>query len=113
MDEKIESGAGPALAAHSKDGSTAGPSPASSKTGSAAGDDANSASSNLSGQARDAAGRAAASASEAVGGASQRLSGQGGRATDQLAQFVREQPVTALVTTGVVCLALGVLLGRR
>ena len=50
MDEKIESGAGPALAAHNKDGSTAGPRPASSKTGSAAGDDANSASSNLSGQ---------------------------------------------------------------
>ena len=116
MDEKIESGAGPALAAHSKDGSTAGPGPAPSKTGSAAGDGANSASetlSHLSGQARDAAGRAAASASEAVGGASPRLSEHGGRSTDQVAQFVREQPVTALVTTGVVCLALGVLLGRR
>jgi ElaB/YqjD/DUF883 family membrane-anchored ribosome-binding protein len=116
MEDKIEGGSGPALAAHSKDGSGKGPTPASSKTDSDPGVAANSASETLnwaSGQARHGAGQAAASASAATARTGQRLSDQGARVADQVAQFVREQPLMALVTTGAVCLLVGVLLGRR
>jgi ElaB/YqjD/DUF883 family membrane-anchored ribosome-binding protein len=41
------------------------------------------------------------------------VSERGDQAADRLGQFVREQPVLALMLTGVVCLTLGVLLGRR
>jgi ElaB/YqjD/DUF883 family membrane-anchored ribosome-binding protein len=137
MDEnQVKGGAGPALAAHSKDGAAPGITPASSAAGSAphskdtpaagptttssaaGSEDASSGSvsetmSRISGQAREAAGRVASSVSEAAGNARQSLSGQGGRAAEQAAEFVRAQPVIALVSVGVVGLALGVLLGRR
>lgn len=109
MEEKIETGAGPALAAHSKDGSAIGQTSASSMTSNRAGVGENSATetvSRLSEQARDATGRATASASEAIIGASQ-------RASDQVTDFVREQPGLALVATGAVCFVLGLLIGRR
>jgi len=120
MDEKMAGAAGSALAAHSKDASAPGrPTQASSATGNdgrrAGGGDGSVSEtvSKVSEQARDAAGRMASSVSEAASAASQRLSEQGGRAADQLAEFVREQPILALVATGAVCLLLGVLLGRR
>jgi ElaB/YqjD/DUF883 family membrane-anchored ribosome-binding protein len=118
-DNPVDGGAGPALAAHSKDASAAGPSPASSATGGDGGTSGGMAAgisekvSRLSQSANEAAGRAASWASASAGNARQTLSGQGGRAADQAAAFVREQPLVAIAATGLVCLALGVLLGRR
>jgi ElaB/YqjD/DUF883 family membrane-anchored ribosome-binding protein len=65
------------------------------------------------GRARDAAGQMGSSVSAAARSASQRLAGQGGRAVDQTGAFVRAQPVLAIAITGLVCLLVGVLLGRR
>ena len=120
MDEKqIEGGAGPALAAHSKDGSAPGPTSASSATGNtneksdSATPDVSDTVNRLSGQARDAASRVASSVADAADSAGKRLSEQSGRAAEQTAEFVREQPVIALVVTGTVCLLLGLLLGQR
>ena len=115
MDEKTPGSAGPALAAHSKDASTPGPTQASSATGNqdwpAAGGVSETVN-RVSGQAREAAERLATSASEAASTATRQLSEQGGRAADQVAEFVREQPLTALLATGAVCFALGVLVAR-
>jgi ElaB/YqjD/DUF883 family membrane-anchored ribosome-binding protein len=119
MSENVKGGAGPAVAAHSKDASATGSTPASSATGAAnrgAVDSAPGTSEavrELSQQARDAAGRAASSVSDAADSASQLLSGQGARVAHQAASFVREQPLVALVSTGAICLVLGILLGRR
>jgi len=116
MDEnQTVGGSGPALAAHSKDASAPGPTPASSATGS---DAAPSSSvretvSGLTGQAREAAGRLGSSVSDAAGRARQSLSEQGNRAADQGSALVREQPFIALALTGAVCLVIGILLGRR
>ena len=57
--------------------------------------------------------RAASTVSDAAGSAGQRLSGQSSRAADQAADFVREQPIVALLATGAICLVLGLLLARR
>jgi ElaB/YqjD/DUF883 family membrane-anchored ribosome-binding protein len=115
MDEnRNDGGAGPALAAHSKDAAAPGPNPASNKTGSSEPSGGVSETvSRLSEQAREAAGRLGSSVSEAAGSARQTLSEQGGRAVNQAGVFVREQPLMALAVTGVVCLAMGILLGRR
>jgi ElaB/YqjD/DUF883 family membrane-anchored ribosome-binding protein len=99
-----EGGAGPSLAAHSKDGSIRGQTPASEATGQPA---------TPSNMARDAVSNAAASANRVLGQAGDMVSARGGQAADRLDQFVREQPVLALVVTGIVCLTLGVFLGRR
>jgi ElaB/YqjD/DUF883 family membrane-anchored ribosome-binding protein len=118
-DKPIDGGAGPALAAHSKDAAAPGAMPASSATGNERTSSAGAAPgisekvSRLSEQASEAAGRATSWASASAGNARQALSGQGGRAADQAADFVREQPLVAIAVTGLVCLALGVLLGRR
>jgi len=104
-----EGGAGPALAAHSKDGSVPGQTPASE----AIGQPASSFASDMSQHARDAVSNAASSAYSAAGRARDMVSERGGQAADQLGQFVREQPVLALTATAVLCLTLGVLLGRR
>lgn len=118
MDEKIAGGAGPALAAHSKDASTTGPTTASGATASAgSGADVSAGGvadtvSRLSGQAREAVGSMASSVSDVAGAATERLSEQGGRAAGEIADFVREQPIVALVVTGALCFVLGVLLGR-
>jgi ElaB/YqjD/DUF883 family membrane-anchored ribosome-binding protein len=102
-----EGGAGPALAAHSKDGSVPGPTPASEATDKAAPASA------MAHQAYDAVSNAASSAYSIAGRARDTVSDKGGRAADQLGQFVREQPVLALLMTGALCFALGLLLGRR
>ena len=104
-----EGGAGPALAAHSKDGSVPGQTPASE----AIGRPASSSASNMAQQARDAVSNAAASANGVLGQARDMVSERGGQAADQLGQFVRAQPVLALMVTGLLCLTLGVFLGRR
>jgi ElaB/YqjD/DUF883 family membrane-anchored ribosome-binding protein len=115
MDEnQTPGGAGPALAAHSKDGSVPGPTRASGATGDN-GDRAGVADtvSRLSGQAREAAGRASSSISGAAGSARQTISDQGGQAVDQVSTFVRDQPLAALAITGMIGLALGVMLARH
>jgi ElaB/YqjD/DUF883 family membrane-anchored ribosome-binding protein len=104
-----EGGAGPALAAHSKDGSVPGQTPASE----AIGRPASSSASNMAPQARDAVSNAASAAYSSAAQARDMVSERGGRAADQVGQFVREQPVLALMMTGVLGLTLGLLLGRR
>jgi ElaB/YqjD/DUF883 family membrane-anchored ribosome-binding protein len=99
-----EGGAGPSLAAHSKDGSIRGQTPASEATGQPA---------TPSNVASDAVSKAAASANGVLGQARDVITERGGQAADRLDQFVREQPVLALVVTGILCLTLGVFLGRR
>ena len=113
--EQTEGGAGPAIAAHSKDGSAPGATPASSTREShpERSSSASDTSSGVAGQAREAAGRLGASVTDAAATASQSLADRGGRAADQTATFVREQPVVALAVTAAVCLAIGILLGRR
>ena len=110
----VRGGAGPALAAHSKDGSAAGQTPASSATGNngdthGLSDDLN----RLSEKARAGAERVTASVREAAGHAGETLSRQGGRAVDEATHFVRDQPLVAVAVTGAICFALGVLLARR
>lgn len=119
-DNPIDGGAGPALAAHSKDASATGSAAASAAQGNNDGASTAGAApgvtekvSRLSEQASEAAGRAASWASTSAGNARQALSGQGSRVADQATEFVREQPMVAIAVTGLVCLALGVLLGRR
>lgn len=63
--------------------------------------------------ASDAAGRVATSVSGAAVNARRAVSGQAGRASDQVVEFVREQPFIALALTGLACFTLGILLGRR
>ena len=119
-------GAGPALATHSKDAATSGQTPAASTSGKtegfATGDAGSSATasaqvsdmaSKFAGQAREAAGHAKESVSQMADTARQQIAKRGGSAADQVMNFVREQPVAAVLTAGAVCLALGVLLGRR
>jgi ElaB/YqjD/DUF883 family membrane-anchored ribosome-binding protein len=64
-------------------------------------------------QARDAASNAASAAYSSAAQAQDVISKRGGQAADQVSQFVREQPVLALMMTGVFCVTLGLLLGRR
>jgi ElaB/YqjD/DUF883 family membrane-anchored ribosome-binding protein len=116
MDEKqLPGSAGPALAAHSKDGSAPGPTRASTATGEDGGGTSADTDtvSKISGQAREAAGRAASSISETVSSVRQNISGQGGQSVDQISAFVRDQPIAALAITGVLGLLMGVLLSRR
>ena len=101
MDEdELIGSAKPALAAHSKDASTAGQTPMSGATGDA--------------KAQPNTGdKAQTSVKDMVGSVRTNLSDQGGRAADQAMEFVRAQPLIALSVTGAVCFAFGVLLGRR
>jgi len=104
-----EGGAGPALAAHSKDGSVRGQTATSEATGQSATPSASS----MAQQARDAVSNAASAAYSSAAQAQDVISKRGNQAADQVSQFVREQPVLALMMTGVLCLTLGLLLGRR
>jgi ElaB/YqjD/DUF883 family membrane-anchored ribosome-binding protein len=114
MNEQIEGGAGPAVASHSKDASVEGPTPASSITGkSAPASGPSETVSGLAGQVRGAVGEAASSVSEATGAAREAVSRQTARAADQATEFVREQPLIALIATGAICFMLGMLLSRR
>ena len=107
-DEKVEGGAGPALAAHSKDAATLGSGPAPSN---AANDEAHQSSpaasktdtvTQISGQTREAA-------SKAIDNAPQVLD----NASEQVSAFVRNRPIAALMGAGIAGLALGMLLSRR
>ena len=115
MDEtETSSGAGPAIAAHSKDGSAPGLTPASSATGNKGDVGGMSESANgRSDNTRENAERMKASIHDVAGNSREAFLGQGGHAADQAAEFVREQPLVALAVAGAVCLVLGWLLGRR
>ncbi len=83
-------GAAPALAAHSKDAATPGPTAASGTKG-----------------------RNAPGDSSSRGKANANLSASACRAMDQATTFVSEQPIVAIAVAGVVGIALGVLFARR
>jgi len=100
-ENQLRGGAGPALAAHSKDASAPGRTPASEATG------------EDRGQAEPAGGTSAASISGAAKRTTEYVSEQSSYLTAQGTSFVREQPLLALALTGAVCLVLGFLLGRR
>ncbi len=103
----VSGGARAALAAHSKDASAHGQTPASGVMGD------HGHASGGPGTVREGAGHVGEAVREAVGNAREALSGQGGRALDQTAEFIRGQPLAAMAITGAVCLALGMLLSRR
>ena len=109
----ISGGAGAALAAHSKDASAHGQTPASGMMGDHGHASGPGGGSGSPGTVQEGAGHRGTSAGEAVGNAREALAGQGARAMDQAADFVRGQPLAAMAITGAVCLALGVLLSRR
>jgi len=114
MSEKIEGGSASALASHSKDASVDGPPPASSRTGEPAQVSSHPEGvGGFAGQVREAVGQAAASVSDAAGAASKTVSQQSARAADEAMDFVREQPLVALMVTGAVCFILGMLIPRR
>ena len=108
-------GAGPALAAHSKDGSAPGPTAASSTVGTNQQSQGNGSenSSGILGQAPEAVQRFGSAVSETASAAASNLSGQSARLGEMTSTFVREQPFVAAAVTGAVCLAIGVMLGRR
>ncbi len=102
MDEdELIGSAKPALAAHSKDASTAGQTPMSSKTGDA------------KPMPETGGDKAQTSVRDMAENVRTTLSDHGGRAADQAMEFVRAQPLIALSVTGAICFAFGVLLGRR
>jgi ElaB/YqjD/DUF883 family membrane-anchored ribosome-binding protein len=121
QENQVPGGAGPALAAHSKDASapgspqarhTAPQSGSGSESGGWSGGAAETAR-GLADRAREAASQAAGAASRMTQNLSQNLSGTGARAQDAVAAFIQEKPVTALAVTAVVCVVLGALIGRR
>ncbi len=119
MDDKpIDGGARPALAAHSKDASAPGETPASSATAANANAQSSTTSgisdtvSQLAGQARSAADRVASSVSTIAGQARDQLSDRG-VTTDHAAELVRDRPLMALLAAGGIGLLLGMLIARR
>lgn len=107
-------GAGAALAAHSKDGSATGSTPAPSATGKTwEQTDMSDRVSRLAEQAQDGVERTAKVMRNAAGDAADILVKQGDRAVDGATHFVRDQPVLAMLATGLVGLVLGTLLARR
>jgi ElaB/YqjD/DUF883 family membrane-anchored ribosome-binding protein len=113
--EQPKGGASPAITAHSKDGSTAGLTTPSSAMEGGTGTSGSTSDviTGVSTQAREAVKQIGASAADAAGTARKALSEGGGRAVEQTSALVREQPFAALMVTGALCLALGILLGRR
>lgn len=113
--EQPKGGASPAIAAHSKDGTTSGATTASStmEGGKGASGSTSDVIPGVTAQTREAAGQIGASVADAAATARKALSEGGGRAVGQTSALVREQPFIALVVTGALCLALGILLGRR
>src|SRR6476659_4951161 len=98
-----EGGAGPALAAHSKDGSARGQ--ASETTGTPA-------SNETAGQANGTTNNTTSSAYRTARESASVVSERAGQGIEQATQFVRDQPAFTLVLTGFLCLMLGILLGR-
>ena len=112
-ENQVEGGAGPALAAHSKDASAAGHTPASQATADATSPREAAGAHTLSGQAREAACRVASTASDAASRVRDSVSGQAGQAVNQAGEFVRSQPLLTMAGFGLVCLLVGVLIGRQ
>jgi ElaB/YqjD/DUF883 family membrane-anchored ribosome-binding protein len=112
-ENQVERGAGPALAAHSKDASLAGNTPASQATADEKSPREADGASTLSGQAREAAGRVASTVSDAASRARDTVSEQAEQAATQAGEFVRSQPLLAMAGFGLVCLLVGVLIGRQ
>jgi ElaB/YqjD/DUF883 family membrane-anchored ribosome-binding protein len=119
-------GAGPAIAAHSKDGSAPRHDPGTTGDKRDLGGFSENLS-ELSDKASEGVERVKASVREATGNAREALSGgaraasrsarealaEGGRAADQAVEVVRDQPLIAMAMTGAICLLFGILLGRR
>jgi ElaB/YqjD/DUF883 family membrane-anchored ribosome-binding protein len=113
-EDETRGGAGAALAAHSKDGSATGSTPASKATGNKWESNGMSDTvTRIAEQAQDGIERTAKAARHAGENAADTLSKEGGRAVDDATHFVRDQPLLAMVATGVVGLILGALLARR
>jgi ElaB/YqjD/DUF883 family membrane-anchored ribosome-binding protein len=117
MDDKhIKGGAAPALAAHSKDASAPGTSPASAATAEtnpkSATDGISATVDRIAGQARDAAGKAAVSISEHADEAQETLAKQN-VTPNQAWDFVRGKPLTALVAALGVGRVFGLSISRR
>lgn len=115
-EHQMEGGARPALAAHSKDASVPNGNPTSSAGGGdgrTEGGGVSDAASRLAGQARDAAGQVVHSVSSAAGQVGQQVSKQAAGSMGQVAAFVQENPLTALVAAIGFGLALGLSLARR
>ncbi len=113
-DTEILGGASAALAAHSKDGSAIGSTPASIATGNKwDSNDMSDSITKFAGQAQDSAERAAKATRDAAEDAVETLSKQGARAVDSATDFVNDRPVVAMAAAGIVGLILGALLARR
>jgi ElaB/YqjD/DUF883 family membrane-anchored ribosome-binding protein len=114
---QIEGGAGPALAAHSKDAAAASSTPAATATGNEGTQQGGASApvsdtvTRLSGRARGAASQATGVASKAFGQARERL--LPADTSEQVAEFVRDRPMAALLGAGAVGLVVGMLLSRR
>jgi ElaB/YqjD/DUF883 family membrane-anchored ribosome-binding protein len=112
-ENQVEGGAGPALAAHSKDASATGHTRASRATADATSPREVDGANTLGGQAREAAGRVASTVSDAAGRVRDTVSGQTRQVVDQAGEFVRAQPLLTVAGFGLVCLLVGVLIGRQ
>jgi ElaB/YqjD/DUF883 family membrane-anchored ribosome-binding protein len=106
-ENEVRGGAGPALAAHSKDAST----PGTGNQGDAG--DMPDKVNGLFDAAHGSVDRVATAVRDAAGKTRDTLSGHGGRAADQAADFIRERPLMTVAVTGAICLAFGLLLARR
>ena len=103
-------GAAPALAAHSKDASTPGQTPASSAKPSP---QPGGAEPDVMGKLSDAANDAIRTVNDTATKMKDAASEYGGRAAEQASDYVQKQPLFALAVTGIACLMIGAILGRR
>ena len=97
-EEQPEGGAGPAIAAHSKDATSRG------------------ATSGATGNATPPSSGASETVNRLAGQAQENLRQSGEtatRAAGQVSEFVRAQPFTILAVTGIACFAIGLLVARR
>jgi len=116
-DSKPAGSAAAALGAHSKDGSESGQPGVASASGGASGGAAQAqgteSHADMAHEARERIERMTNTMRDAAGAARETVVTQGGRAMEQTGRVVREQPLMALAVTGLVCLAVGAMLGRR
>ncbi len=106
-------GSGPALAAHSKDASAPGQTPASQATGEIRQPPSAPEAGAWLGQAQQAAEQVASSLSDATRQAGGAVASQSTQVTKQATALVQAQPLVTLAVTGVVFLMIGMLIGRR
>jgi ElaB/YqjD/DUF883 family membrane-anchored ribosome-binding protein len=114
-------GAAPSLAAHSKDASAPGQTPASSAMPSP---QPSTAGNDMMGKAHDVANEAMRKVNDVTNDAMRTASDTaskmsdtatkfGSSAAEQASDYIQTQPLFALAATGLVCLVLGAMLGRR